>query len=82
LISKKNFSGGYMLNELVARQEAVAMAMRLLNIYLPPNYTCKNIYKDVTASRPNTWACQVIEMALEKGIVTNKTKTFSPEEKI
>lgn len=41
LIDKTSFVGGYHLTDLVMRQEVVALALRLLNVYIPVNYTCR-----------------------------------------
>ena len=61
----------YILSELVGRFEVVSIAMKILNIYLPPSYTCRGMYMDISGSK-NTLMCQIVEMATEKGLVTVK----------
>lgn len=82
IISKRKNASAYKVWESVKRQEVVLIALKLLNIYLPEDYTCRWIYKDVTANKPNTWACQVVEMAVKKGVISAKWDYFKPEENI
>ncbi|MCB9807573.1 hypothetical protein H6768_06980 [Candidatus Peribacteria bacterium] len=48
------------------RQEVVALAMKLSNIYIPAEYQCRNIFLDVSSDKPNSWACRIIENAYDK----------------
>lgn len=70
------------MTEFVLRQEVVALAVKLMNIYIPDNYACRGLFADVTATRPNSWVCRIAENALEKGIVKVQGNTFKPEESI
>jgi hypothetical protein len=72
----------YILSESVKRQEVVSIGLRILNVYLTPQYECRGIFRDVTTTKPNRGACQSIETALEKWIVSSKWKYFWPEAKI
>lgn len=81
-IEKKSSTTAYKLTEFVLRQEVVALAIKLMNIYIPDNYACRGLFADVTATRPNSWACRIAENALEKGIVKVQGNTFKPEESI
>lgn len=65
-IDKKSSQSLYRLSESLLRQEAVAFAMRFSNNYVPESYTCRGIFWDVSARRPNSWACRTIENALER----------------
>lgn len=65
-IDKKSSQVLYRLSESLLRQEAVAFAMKLSNNYVPESYTCRGIFWDVSARRPNSWACRIIENALER----------------
>ena len=60
----------------------MTLALKILNVYLPDNYNCRGIYTDVSATKPNTWACKIIETATEKGLVTTTGTNFHPEEKL
>ncbi len=70
------------MKEFVNRQDVLAMALKVLNVYLPEDYTCQGIFKDVTATKPNSRTCQLVETAIDKGIIIKKRSTFQPEEKI
>jgi len=48
------------------REEVVAMAVKMLNIYIPDDYSCRGSYDDLSATKPNNWACRVMEFAAEK----------------
>jgi len=57
--------------------------MKLSNAYIPESYICRGIFWDVSARRPNSWACRTIENALERGIITQEGGNyFKPEESI
>lgn len=80
-IDKKSSQSLYRLSESLLRQEAVAFAMKLSSTYVPESYTCRWIFWDVSARRPNSWACRTIENALEKWIITQDGGNyFKPEE--
>lgn len=79
-IDKKSSQSLYRLSESLLRQEAVAFAMRFSNNYVPESYTCRGIFWDVSARRPNSWACRTIENALERWIITQDGGNyFQPE---
>ncbi len=82
-ISKKTPASAYKVWDILPRQEAVALAMKLSNAYIPESYICRGIFWDVSARRPNSWACRTIENALERGIITQEGGNyFKPEESI
>lgn len=51
-------------------------------IALPENYSCQNIFADLSSSRPNTWACRSVEIAAQNGLVTSKNTFFRPEDSV
>ncbi len=75
-------SGDYHLQLFALRQEVIALAVKMHNIYLPKNYPCQGIFLDVSAFRPNTWTCRSVELALDAGIITNNGRFFRPEDTI
>jgi hypothetical protein len=50
------------LDNPVLRQEIAGIARALAN--LPKKSYCENKFNDVSATRPNTWACSSIEALL------------------
>lgn len=38
------------------------------------DYDCDNIFYDVTASRPNTWACRSVEILADNNIITTSRR--------
>ncbi len=82
-IEKKNSTSAYNLTGKIPRQEVVALAMKLSNAYIPNSYTCLWIFWDVSARRPNSWACPIIENALSRWIITQEGGNyFKPEEEL
>lgn len=81
-ITKKSSIAAYKLKESVLRQELVALATRLGNVEMEDNYQCRNLFVDVSASKPNSWACRIIENAYDEGIVSKDNDSFYPEAKI
>ena len=81
-IEKKSSATAYKLTENILRQEVTALAIKVMNIHIPENYTCRGIFADVSANRPNSWACRIIENALDKGIITTQGIYFKPEEPV
>lgn len=81
-IAKKPSAAWYKLSDFILRQEVVALAVKLMNIYIPEDYTCRGLFIDVSANQPNTWSCRIVEKAFDKGIVTTQGVYFKPEEEI
>lgn len=81
-IERKSSNAAYGLSEKLLRQEVVALAMKLSNIYIPAEYQCRNIFLDVSSDKPNSWACRIIENAYDKWIVTSSGKYFWPEDSL
>lgn len=79
IINRQNTDSAYNLSHNVLRQEVIGMAIKLGNIPLPSEYSCKNIFWDVASNRPNSWACRVIEIAANNNVVSTFNKTFRPE---
>jgi subtilisin family serine protease len=80
-ISKKSPTSAYKLWDILPRQEAVALAMKVSNAYIPESYTCRGIFWDVSARKPNSWVCRIIENALDRGVITQEGGNyFKPEE--
>lgn len=78
-ITKKPSLSAYKLQEYVPKQEVVALATRLADVKIDNNYQCQNIFSDVSAGKPNSWACRVIENAYQEGIITKENDFFGPE---
>jgi len=82
IIKKQETVAGYNLSSNVLRQEVIGMAMKLGGFSLPDGYSCKKIFKDVSAVKPNNWICRAVEIGVENGIVSGLNKNFNPESNI
>jgi len=69
----------YHLDDPVLRQEIALISRRVS--WIKENKTCKNIFADVTATKPNTWVCKNVEALVEHNLIS-KNKYFNPERNI
>lgn len=69
----------YNLWDYVLRQEIAAVSRWVA--WLPKKKWCDGIFTDVTAIKPNTWACLSIEVLVDNGLITKNTE-FRPEHNI
>ncbi|NVP17366.1 S-layer homology domain-containing protein [Candidatus Gracilibacteria bacterium] len=69
----------YNLKDFVLRQEIAAVSRGVAG--LPKKSFCEGIFSDVSAVKPNTWACLSIEPLVDKGLIT-KNSEFRPEHNI
>lgn len=81
VISKQSTEAGYRLADNALRQEVAAMMMALNKATYADNFACANKFTDVSATKPNSWICKVVETALSKGLISANEK-FRPEDKI
>ncbi|MBP7773718.1 S8 family serine peptidase [Candidatus Gracilibacteria bacterium] len=82
IVKQQDSEEAYNLNSNVLRQEVIGMAMKLGGFNLPESYTCRNIFKDVSSSKPNTWVCRAVEIGADNDIVSTLNKSFNPESSI
>lgn len=78
-IVKQDSATNYKLSSGVLRQETVSLAVKLASIELPGNYKCQEYFRDVTQTKPNSWACRVVEVAADRSIITRARGHFEPE---
>jgi len=69
----------YNLNDNVLRQEIAAVARWVAG--LPKKGRCDNEFKDLTDTKPNTWACRNVEVLVDNDLIA-KNDYFRPEDKI
>jgi len=69
----------YNLDNPVLRQEIALISRRVSGV--AENKTCKNIFADITATKPNTWVCKNVEALVEHNLIS-KNKYFNPERNI
>ena len=67
------------LDQNVLRQEIAWVANSLSCI--PKKWICENKFADVSANKPNSWACFSIEALLDKWLIA-ENKNFRPEDNI
>lgn len=74
----------YRLDESISRQEVIGMTLKLKNIALPNNYTCKGYFTDATfgKSHADAWVCRAVELAADRGLITRDSATTRPSDKI
>ncbi|MDD2487567.1 MAG: S-layer homology domain-containing protein [Candidatus Gracilibacteria bacterium] len=76
-------SEDYRTGDNITRAEAAGTALKLkLEGELPADYTCKGTYSDVSATKPNSWACRAAELAAENGLATTANSTFRAADNI
>ncbi len=69
----------YNLGSNVLRQEIAAVARGVAK--LDKKSTCENIFSDLSAINPNSWACVNVEVLVDNDLISRNT-TFRPEDKI
>ncbi len=69
----------YNLDSKVLRQEIAAIARGVA--WVKKEEKCKNIFKDLTAIKPNSWACINVEPLVENNLIA-KNDFFRPEDPI
>ena len=79
IIVKRDNLADYNLQNNVLRQEIAAVALWLANAEKKSN--CENIFKDVSWTIPNNWACYTVEALLDKWLIA-KNDNFRPEDNI
>ena len=79
IVDHSSDTAAYNLNQNVLRQEIAAVARGVAG--LEKKTTCDNKFSDVSATKPNTWACLSVEALLDAGLVA-ANPTFRPEAQI
>lgn len=80
IISDKSSNpSDYNLQDNVLRQEIGLIAMRVAK--LEKKSSCGNMFKDLSASNPNDWACVHIEALVDNNLIS-KNEMFRPEDNI
>jgi len=79
IVDHSDDTAAYNLNQNVLRQEIAAVARGVAN--LDKKTTCDNSFSDVSATKPNNWACYSVEALLDAGLVA-ANPTFRPEAQI
>ncbi|QFR39302.1 hypothetical protein A9Q91_03635 [Candidatus Gracilibacteria bacterium 28_42_T64] len=69
----------YNLDDNVLRQEIAAVARGVAG--LSKKSSCDNIFTDLSATNPNSWACVNVEVLVDNNLISKNT-TFRPEDKI
>ncbi len=69
----------YLLDSHVLRQEIAAVARWVAK--LEKKEKCDNIFKDLSDTKPNWWACRNVEVLVDNDLIS-KNETFRPEDKI
>lgn len=78
-IKKQEKNENYKVNEFVLRQEIALISRRVS--WVPANTVCKNIFSDLSATKPNDWACKNIEALVDNNLIS-RNDIFRPEDNI
>lgn len=81
IITKSSTEVGYRLADNALRQEVAGMMMALNKATYPADFACAGKFVDVSATKPNSWACKVVETALSGGLIATNS-SFRPEDNI
>lgn len=79
IVNSHTNAADYQLDRQVLRQEIAALARGVAK--LEKTTTCSNIFADVTATTPNTWACYSVEALANAGLIA-RNANFRPESNI
>lgn len=79
IINSKTNAAEYELGRQVLRQEIAAVARGLAGV--DKTSTCTNMFKDVSAKKPNDWACYTVEALANANLIAKNAK-FRPESNI
>lgn len=69
----------YNLDQNVLRQEIAAVSRGIAG--LDKKTTCDGVFKDVSATKPNDWACYTVEQLADNGLIA-LNENFRPEDNI
>ncbi len=69
----------YNLDSNVLRQEIALISRRVS--WFSENSGCKNIFSDVSATKPNDWVCKNVESLVDNELIS-KNPSFRPEDSI
>lgn len=69
----------YNLDSKVLRQEIAAVSRWVA--WIDKSTTCKNIFSDVSSTKPNSWICYNVEPLVENSLISKNDK-FRPEDYI
>lgn len=79
IIKKKDNNEDYKVHNAVLRQEIAVISRRVSGV--TENTGCKNIFADVSATKPNDWVCENVEALVENNFIS-KNEIFRPEDNI
>ncbi len=84
IVDQRTNPDNYRLDASISRQEVIGMTLKLKNIALPNNYTCKGYFTDATFSKTHadSWVCRAVELAADRGLITRDSATTRPSDKI
>lgn len=76
---KSSNPSDYNLYDFVLRQEIAAVSRWVAGLEKKSN--CDNIFKDLSSTNPNSWACVNVEVLVDNNLIS-KNDLFRPEDKI
>jgi hypothetical protein len=65
----------YRLDDVILRQEVVALALKMRGIDFPEKYICKGYFLDIPQ---DGWVCRTMEIAADNGIVSRENNYARP----
>lgn len=84
IVDQRTNPDKYRLDDSISRQEVIGMTLKLKNVALPNNYTCKGYFTDATFSKshPDSWVCRAVELAADRGLITRDNAKTRPSDTI
>ena len=84
IVDQRTNPAKYRLDDSISRQEVIGMTLKLKNVALPNNYTCKGYFTDATFGKAHadSWVCRAVELAADRGLITRDSATTRPSDKI
>ena len=85
IVSYRGSCSEYNLDRTISRQEVAAVALEVAeacgtiqNIAPIGQYSCTNVFNDVSNGYPNDWACRAVETLANRGIISQNDSFFRP----
>lgn len=80
IVNKSKNPSEYRLNKNILRQEVAVVALWIHGWVVENN--CRWVFRDVSATKPNSWACKTIEALAKYDIISDDNAYFRPEANI
>lgn len=80
IVNKSKNPSEYRLDKNILRQEVAVVALWIHGWVVENN--CRWVFRDVSATKPNSWACKTIEALARYDVISDDNAYFRPEANI